>query len=106
MKIEMARKLDSLDWKIKTMFKMSRPDLPFQSVGGLLFEKENEDSNSGPIQIGESWQDVLDAVEELRTAEAVDAAVTGTSGTHLLVVNSVCGCAAGKARPGLALASR
>ena len=45
-------------------------------------------------------------VEELRTAEAVDAAVTGTSGTHLLVVNSVCGCAAGKARPGLALALR
>jgi putative YphP/YqiW family bacilliredoxin len=44
-------------------------------------------------------------VEELRTAEAVDAAVR-TDGTLLLVVNSVCGCAAGKARPGLALALR
>lgn len=43
---------------------------------------------------------------ELRTAEAVDQAVTETRGTLLLVVNSVCGCAAGKARPGLAAALR
>jgi len=43
-------------------------------------------------------------VEELRTAEDVDAAVNGTSGTLMIVVNSVCGCAAGKARPGVALA--
>lgn len=45
-------------------------------------------------------------VRELRTAADVDAAVTQTKGTLLLVVNSVCGCAAGKARPGLALALR
>lgn len=45
-------------------------------------------------------------VEELRTAADVDAAVTGTPGTLLMVVNSVCGCAAGRARPGLALALR
>jgi putative YphP/YqiW family bacilliredoxin len=44
--------------------------------------------------------------EELRTPEAVDSAVTDTSGTLLLVVNSVCGCAAGRARPGIALALR
>jgi putative YphP/YqiW family bacilliredoxin len=44
--------------------------------------------------------------EELRTPEAVDAAVQGAKGTQLLVVNSVCGCAAGKARPGIALALR
>jgi putative YphP/YqiW family bacilliredoxin len=43
-------------------------------------------------------------VEELRSAQAVDAAVTGTPGTLMIVVNSVCGCAAGKARPGIALA--
>ena len=43
--------------------------------------------------------------EELRTAELVDAAVQ-RPGTTLLVVNSVCGCAAGKARPGIALALR
>ena len=43
-------------------------------------------------------------VEELRTAEAVDDAVKNTSGTLMIIVNSVCGCAAGKARPGVALA--
>ncbi len=42
-------------------------------------------------------------VEELRTAADVDAAVN-TSGTLMIVVNSICGCAAGKARPGVALA--
>jgi putative YphP/YqiW family bacilliredoxin len=43
-------------------------------------------------------------IEELRSASDVDAAVARTPGTLMLVVNSVCGCAAGKARPGLALA--
>ena len=43
-------------------------------------------------------------VEELRTAEAVDEAVKNTRGTLMIVVNSVCGCAAGKARPGIAQA--
>lgn len=42
-------------------------------------------------------------VEELRTPEQVDAAVSRT-GTVMIVVNSVCGCAAGKARPGIAMA--
>ncbi len=42
-------------------------------------------------------------VEELRTAEAVDQAIA-RKGTTLVVVNSVCGCAAGKARPGVAMA--
>jgi putative YphP/YqiW family bacilliredoxin len=45
-------------------------------------------------------------VEELRTVSDVDAAVSGTPGTLMVVVNSVCGCAAGRARPGLALALR
>jgi putative YphP/YqiW family bacilliredoxin len=45
-------------------------------------------------------------VKELRTAEEVDAAVSGTPGTLMVIVNSVCGCAAGKARPGIALALR
>jgi putative YphP/YqiW family bacilliredoxin len=43
-------------------------------------------------------------VDELRTPEAVDAAVKNTNGTVMIVVNSICGCAAGKARPGVALA--
>jgi putative YphP/YqiW family bacilliredoxin len=43
-------------------------------------------------------------VEELRTPEAVDEAVKNSQGTVMMVVNSICGCAAGKARPGIALA--
>ena len=43
-------------------------------------------------------------VKELRTPEAVDAAVRGTPGTLMLIVNSMCGCAAGRARAGIALA--
>jgi putative YphP/YqiW family bacilliredoxin len=44
--------------------------------------------------------------EELRTPADVDRAVRETRGTLMIVVNSVCGCAAGKARPGVALALR
>ena len=44
-------------------------------------------------------------VQELRTAVDVDRAVAAP-GTTMIVVNSVCGCAAGKARPGIALALR
>ncbi len=43
-------------------------------------------------------------VEEARTPEAVDQLLAPGSGTVLMVVNSVCGCAAGKARPGVGLA--
>jgi putative YphP/YqiW family bacilliredoxin len=41
---------------------------------------------------------------ELRTIEQVDETVKNQKGTNLLVINSVCGCAAGKARPGIAMA--
>ncbi len=40
-------------------------------------------------------------VRELRTANDVDSFFTETQGTSLVLVNSVCGCAAGSARPGL-----
>jgi putative YphP/YqiW family bacilliredoxin len=43
-------------------------------------------------------------VEEMRTAEAVDDTIQNSKGTLMVVVNSICGCAAGKARPGVALA--
>jgi putative YphP/YqiW family bacilliredoxin len=43
-------------------------------------------------------------VKELRTAADVDAFMAEKSGTAMLVVNSVCGCAAGMARPGVRLA--
>jgi len=45
-------------------------------------------------------------VEEARTPEAVDKLLGPDSGTVLMVVNSVCGCAAGRARPGVGLALR
>jgi len=43
-------------------------------------------------------------VEEARTPEQVEDAIRNTKGTLMVVVNSVCGCAAGKARPGIAMA--
>ena len=43
-------------------------------------------------------------VKELRTAGDVDTAVTATAGTLMIIVNSVCGCAARNARPAAALA--
>jgi putative YphP/YqiW family bacilliredoxin len=42
--------------------------------------------------------------KELITAGDVDAALENTKGTTLVVVNSVCGCAARMARPGVKLA--
>jgi len=43
-------------------------------------------------------------VEETKSAAAVDAVLGEKKGTVLLVVNSVCGCAAGNARPAVAMA--
>jgi putative YphP/YqiW family bacilliredoxin len=43
-------------------------------------------------------------VEELKTPEAVDETLRNSKGTVMVIVNSICGCAAGKARPGIALA--
>ncbi|MEA2175952.1 MAG: hypothetical protein QOD00_3544 [Blastocatellia bacterium] len=45
-------------------------------------------------------------VEEWKTPEQVEEGIKQTEGTLMLVVNSVCGCAAGKARPGIAQALR
>ena len=43
-------------------------------------------------------------VQELRTPEDVDNSLANSEGTVMVVVNSICGCAAGKARPGIARA--
>jgi putative YphP/YqiW family bacilliredoxin len=43
-------------------------------------------------------------VEEARTPERVDQLLASGTGTVLMVVNSVCGCAAGRARPAVGLA--
>ena len=42
-------------------------------------------------------------IEELRNAEAVDQALTGP-GTAMVIVNSICGCAAGRMRPAVRMA--
>jgi putative YphP/YqiW family bacilliredoxin len=41
-------------------------------------------------------------VQETRTSENVDAMLGSKAGTVLMVINSMCGCAAGRARPGIA----
>jgi len=43
-------------------------------------------------------------IEELRTPEAVDGALRAQPGTTLVVVNSICGCAAGRMRPAVRMA--
>lgn len=43
-------------------------------------------------------------IEETKTPEQVKEAVENTDGTLMVVVNSVCGCAAGGVRPGIAMA--
>lgn len=62
-----------------------------------------------PIYDPEAVQPMRDELtwvgfEELLTPDAVDAAIRETPGTLLVFINSVCGCAAGSARPGIALA--
>ena len=42
--------------------------------------------------------------EELKTVEDVEKTLPNAKGTLLLVMNSVCGCAAGSARPGIKMA--
>jgi putative YphP/YqiW family bacilliredoxin len=70
---------------------------------------ENLATSRGPMYDPKAVQpmrDELTAVgfEELLTPEAVDSAVRDKSGVMLVVVNSVCGCAAGSARPAATLA--
>ncbi|CAM4313766.1 BrxA/BrxB family bacilliredoxin [Paenibacillus phoenicis] len=43
-------------------------------------------------------------IQELRTPEEVEEKLPNAKGTALVVVNSVCGCAAGQCRPGVAKA--
>jgi len=43
--------------------------------------------------------------EELSTPDEVDRALAGGEGTTLLVINSICGCAAANARPAVAIAA-
>jgi putative YphP/YqiW family bacilliredoxin len=58
-----------------------------------------------PEAVAPLWQELAAVgVEPLTTPEQVDEALAPASGTVLLIVNSICGCAAGQARPGAMLA--
>jgi len=43
-------------------------------------------------------------IEELRTGDAVDHALKAQPGTTMVVVNSICGCAAGRMHPAVRMA--
>jgi putative YphP/YqiW family bacilliredoxin len=43
-------------------------------------------------------------IEELRTSDSVDQALKAQPGTALVIVNSICGCAAGRMRPAVRMA--
>src|ERR1700723_754185 len=43
-------------------------------------------------------------VQELRSADEVDRAIVNRPGTTMVVVNSICGCAAGRMRPAVRMA--
>ena len=44
--------------------------------------------------------------EEMRNAQEVDAVLSAKSGSVLVMINSVCGCAAGNARPAVKIAAK
>ena len=58
-----------------------------------------------PEDVAPLWQELAAVgVEPLTSPEQVDEALGAASGTVLVIVNSICGCAAGHARPGAMLA--
>jgi putative YphP/YqiW family bacilliredoxin len=57
-----------------------------------------------PEAVAPMWQELVAVgVEPLTTPEQVDEVLGTKSGTVLVIVNSICGCAAGHARPGVML---
>jgi bacilliredoxin len=58
-----------------------------------------------PEAVRPMWQELANiGIQPLTSPEEVDAVLGANEGTALLVINSVCGCAAGGCRPGVALA--
>jgi bacilliredoxin len=58
-----------------------------------------------PVAVAPMWQELAAVgVEPLTTPEQVDELLGAGPGSVLVIVNSVCGCAAGQARPGAMLA--
>jgi putative YphP/YqiW family bacilliredoxin len=70
-----------------------------------MFNRSNT-APRGPLYHDASVQPMRDELtyvgfEELLTPEDVERALAGAEGTMLVMLNSVCGCAAGSARPGV-----
>lgn len=58
-----------------------------------------------PVMIQPFRDELLElGIKELYTPQDVDATISENKGTLLVVINSVCGCAAGKARPAIRMA--
>lgn len=58
-----------------------------------------------PVAVRPMWEELVNVgMTSLTTAEEVEEYITKKSGTTLVLINSVCGCAAGNARPGAMLA--
>jgi putative YphP/YqiW family bacilliredoxin len=71
-----------------------------------MFYQINQQSQYPEHLVAPMAQELIDAgYESLRTSEAVDAALNNQEGTTLVVVNSVCGCAARNARPAAIMAT-
>ena len=72
----------------------------------LIFVEENyKNKNMYPPELVRPMkEDLVNAgFQQLITPEEVDTAIKDSKGTLLVVVNSVCGCAAGNMRPGVKL---
>jgi putative YphP/YqiW family bacilliredoxin len=70
----------------------------------LLFEHLKIDNMYPPELVKPMKEDLVNAgFQELTTMEQVDETIQNSKGSLLVVVNSVCGCAAGNLRPGVKL---
>lgn len=67
--------------------------------------RNNKNKKMYPPELVQPMKEDLTSVgfKELTSTEDVDSSIQNTSGTLLVVVNSVCGCAAGNMRPGVKL---
>ena len=67
--------------------------------------RNNKNKKMYPPELVQPMKEDLTSVgfKELTSTEDVDSSIQNTAGTLLVVVNSVCGCAAGNMRPGVKL---
>ena len=107
-------RLDNRDVSTALPFAL-RPATPLKMTEGMTrynrkreFQSQEEESNMPmypEIMVVPMRAELTRlGIEELRTADEVDAALKNRPGTTMVVVNSICGCAAGRMRPAVRLA--